>query len=100
MIWDFGIYENRSEFKNKIIDIAEAYSKGHIKINLEGLRAKGYWTLIRTFYQEKKNQWLIIKEKDNFSNSGEDLVKKYLTSAKTGRTMEEIAKLRNSPSNI
>jgi bifunctional non-homologous end joining protein LigD len=39
----------------------------------------------------KRAQWLLIKHRDEAAEPGTEVVEEYLTSAATGRTMEEIA---------
>ena len=73
MIWDEGIW------------IPIEIKENSIKFTLEGNRLKGNWSLVRM----KDNNWLIIKEKDAFSQKT-DGIKKYTTSIRTGRTMKEI----------
>lgn len=77
MLFDEGYYEPLNEFK-------EGLTKGIIKFKLIGKRLKGNWTLVKF----KENNWLLIKEKDEYINF--DNINKYNTSCKTGRTMKEI----------
>lgn len=60
------------------------FTKGPIKFKLKGERLTGSWTLIPF----KGDNWLLIKEKDEYVLS--DDINNYNTSIKTGRTMEEI----------
>jgi bifunctional non-homologous end joining protein LigD len=74
-------------------DAAEGYAKGNLKFRLEGERLKGRWALVQmkgTASGDGKN-WLLIKEKDDVKLRSLPTVEKYLTSVKTGRTMEQIA---------
>ena len=73
MLWDKGHYIINE------IDINK-----YIKFTLYGKRLKGNWTLIKF----KDNNWLLIKEKDEYVSDID--IKKYNTSVKTNRTMEEI----------
>ena len=77
MIWDEGNYEIKGNF-------AKDFKNGSLKFYLEGKRLKGWWTLVNF----KEDNWLLIKEKDEYQNL-ED-IKKYKTSVKTGRTMKQI----------
>jgi bifunctional non-homologous end joining protein LigD len=79
MIWDNGYYE-------PLENIKKTYPKGYLKFILKGKRLKGKWTLVKY----KENNWLLIKEKDNYSNY--DDINNYLTSIKSNKTMEEIIK--------
>ncbi|MDO4566564.1 MAG: DNA ligase D, partial [Oscillospiraceae bacterium] len=59
---------------------------------LEGSRLKGRWGLIRMDggENEGKNNWLLIKENDEFVKSSSG-ISRFKKSAGSGRTMEEIA---------
>ena len=63
-----------------------SFKKGIVKFKLDGQRLKGSWSLIHL----KENNWLLIKEKDQYANYTD--ISKYKTSVKTGRTMKEILK--------
>ena len=39
----------------------------------------------------RRPQWLLIKHRDEYADEGSDVVAEHMTSAVTGRTMEEIA---------
>ncbi len=82
MLFDFG-YWSLTEDEN--VD----FEKGPIKFILKGKRLKGTWSLIHM----DKNNWLIIKEKDEFVNKIN--IKDFNTSIKTGRTMDEISDIKN-----
>ena len=75
MIWDEGYW--------KPISSPVSFKKP-IKFLLHGKRLKGHWTLIPF----KEENWLLIKEKDE--ESFQD-IKKFTTSIRSGKTMEEIA---------
>ncbi len=77
MLFDVGTWE---PYKNKSVD----FKKGPVKFTLNGSRFKGKWALIKF----KDNNWLLIKEKDQFVSNTK--IEKYKTSIKTGRTMQEI----------
>ena len=75
MIWDEGYWEPIS---------SPVSFKKPIKFLLHGKRLKGHWTLIPF----KEENWLLIKEKDE--EPFQD-IKKFTTSIRSGKTMEEIA---------
>lgn len=77
MLFDRGYWK---PYKDSKID----FKKGPVKFTLEGERMKGSWALIHF----KKDNWLLIKEKDEYVNKNN--INRYKTSIKTGRTMEEI----------
>ncbi len=58
-IWDTGHFDNLSDDHGKPITLAQAYTKGHIKLFLHGRKLEGNYALIR-FNNNDKN-WLLIK---------------------------------------
>jgi bifunctional non-homologous end joining protein LigD len=90
-LWDRGTWEPRG-------DPHEGLKKGNLKFDLHGDRLQGGWALIRmndrTWKGPKtgKNNWLLIKEKDDYARPGEpDLLLAEETSVKSGKTLDEIA---------
>ena len=86
MMWDEGTYEVEGDRSP-----AEAIEKGELKVNLSGQKLKGGWVLVRTKWRGENKNWLLIKEKDDAATSRGDILKKEPNSARSGRTMEEIA---------
>lgn len=84
MLWDEGYWEPQ-------VDVAEGLSTGSLKFILKGRRLKGKWALVRMKPKEgeAKNNWLLLKEKDNYAKSA-DVIPEFTTSIRTGRTMTEI----------
>jgi bifunctional non-homologous end joining protein LigD len=89
-MWDLGTWHPQEP------DLAAAFRRGQIKMVLEGERLKGKWALIRLKSDRgkplKRNNWLLIKEKDAFAVDGEgDASMEIDASVVSGRTMAEIA---------
>jgi bifunctional non-homologous end joining protein LigD len=83
MVWDRGKYYVYGE------QPLESLRQGKLHLVLDGKKAKGEWTLVRIRSAEAKNQWLILKT----GSSSKPISKKLDDqSAKTGRTMKQIAK--------
>jgi bifunctional non-homologous end joining protein LigD len=84
MLWDEGVWEPQS-------DVDEGLAAGMLKFVLKGRRLKGKWALIRLKAKagEAENNWLFIKEKDEYIQSS-DGISAFDTSVRTGRTMPEI----------
>src|SRR6478672_8767916 len=87
MLWDRGTWAPVEGKSWKDID------KGHLHFTLEGERMNGEWILIRLKPRpgEKRENWLLRKVEDKFSETGDALVDRELTSVLTGRSMAEIA---------
>ena len=92
MIWDEGTWE-------PIGDPDEGLKKGDLKFRLHGKRLKGDWVLVRMKKDRtggKRENWLLIKKRDEYAGDGEEPTEEYDTSVKTGRTMDQIETGANS----
>lgn len=61
-IWDEGIFESAIS-----TDLSNQVNSGNLKIKFFGKKIKGEFALVRTNRGDKKNQWLLIKKKDESS---------------------------------
>jgi bifunctional non-homologous end joining protein LigD len=90
MLWDEGTWE-------PLEDPDEGFREGKLKFVVHGKRLQGGFALVRlrsdTGRKQGKENWLLIKEKDEFARPGEggDLIESQLTSVRSEREMEEIA---------
>lgn len=65
VIWDHGTYENVMARKEPPITMEETLRHGHVEVELHGRKLKGKFALIRTRFGGKKQNWLLIKMKDD-----------------------------------
>jgi bifunctional non-homologous end joining protein LigD len=88
MLWDRGTWTPEPG-KNPRKTIEE----GHLHFTLDGERMKGEWVMFRLKPRgrERGENWILKKVDDEHAGSPTGLIDTYLTSVKTGRTMEEIA---------
>ncbi len=87
MLWDRGTWEPKG-------DPHAGLEEGHLAFTLHGERLKGGWDLIRMRVDGKKENWLLIKEKDKYAlNNGQAqrFLEGELSTVSTHRSMEEIA---------
>lgn len=89
-LWDVGAWEPQEP------DLDAAWKKGQIKMVLHGERLTGKWALIRLKSDRgkpsKRDNWLLIKEKDEYAVEGEgDALAEIDASVTTGRSLAEIA---------
>lgn len=89
-LWDRGTWEPQED------DVADAFARGNVKMIVHGERLQGKWALIRMKTDRgkpaKRNNWLLIKEKDEFAVPGEgDANMEIDASIATGRSLAEIA---------
>ncbi len=89
MLWDTGTWTPQEP------DVEAQLKKGKLAFILHGKRLHGKWALVKLRKRspkDKGNNWLLIKELDDYMRrGGTPSVETELTSAKSGRTMDEIA---------
>jgi bifunctional non-homologous end joining protein LigD len=85
MLWDRGEWEPKEDPKKGL-------EKGELKFTLNGERLKGGWALIRMSDKgEKRENWLLIKEKDEHADEDTDPVEAWTESIETGRDLGAIS---------
>lgn len=83
MLWDEGTWEPSSNVDNGL-------EEGSLKFVLKGKRLKGKWALVKLKSNDDGENWLLIKDKDEYSLD-HDRIAEFDTSIKSGKTMDEIA---------
>ena len=73
-IWDTGTYAFVPDDKDDATTVTEAIEAGRLEVELDGGTLKGRFILIRTGERSGKNQWLLMKRRDEFalSSDGEE----------------------------
>lgn len=88
LLWDQGTW-------SPIGDPHKGYAKGHLEFELGGQKLAGRWHLVRMHGKprEKRENWLLIKGEDEFARmeTDVDILEERPESAKTGRSLEEVA---------
>jgi bifunctional non-homologous end joining protein LigD len=72
----------------------QAFAKGDLKFTLEGKRLHGSWVLVRMKQDRtggKRNNWLLIKHRDDYARDGHSAVLEEDRSIASGRSMADIA---------
>jgi bifunctional non-homologous end joining protein LigD len=87
MVWDHGTYYVFGEQPSRSL------REGKLHLVLDGKKAKGEWTLVRIRSDSQKNQWLLLKTGASVRPPSKKVKDQ---SAKTGRTMEQIARDRDA----
>src|SRR5436189_3338763 len=87
MVWDRGTYYVYGE------QPSQSLREGKLHLVLDGKKAKGEWTLVRIRSDSQKNQWLLLKTGSSARPPSKKLEDQ---SAKTGRTMKQIARDRDA----
>jgi bifunctional non-homologous end joining protein LigD len=86
MLWDRGTWE-------PVGDPHADLTEGKLKFHVHGERLNGGFMLVRMppRPKETRENWLLIKERDEFADDADPLLTEHTTSVTTGRSMEEIA---------
>lgn len=86
MLWDQGTWHPKG-------DPQEGLRKGALKFVLRGKRLNGGFALIRMRKKgDKRENWLLVKERDDEADEKHDPTKQWATSVVSGRSLDTIAK--------
>jgi bifunctional non-homologous end joining protein LigD len=90
LLWDRGTWHSQEG------EPLEAWRQGKLKLELQGEKLRGGWTLVRMSGPragDNHENWLLIKENDDTARPGSEdaLVREEVKSAASGQTIEEIA---------
>ncbi|QDZ11597.1 DNA ligase D [Devosia ginsengisoli] len=92
MLWDEGTWE-------PLADPRDALEDGDLKMRLHGHRMKGEWVLVHMKGRDSKRKsgpprenWLLIKHRDDYARDKETLTGRFTRSVSTGRDLDGIAK--------
>jgi bifunctional non-homologous end joining protein LigD len=92
MLWDKGTWEPEG-------DPHAMLKKGDLKFTLHGKRLKGSWVIVHMKGRDTQRRsgtprenWLLIKHRDDYAKTDIDVTEKFKTSVETGRDLEGIAK--------
>ncbi|HEX8364690.1 MAG TPA: DNA ligase D [Allosphingosinicella sp.] len=90
MMWDRGTWEPAPGK-----DPRKTLEQGHLHFTLHGERMQGEWVMFRLKPKPGERRgaenWMLKKVRDEYVGGSMGLTETYLTSIKTGRTMQEIA---------
>lgn len=101
MIWDTGTYTvEKAGERDQNTAARDEYERGDLKVDFHGKRIRGSYALVRTRGPMRGNAnrdkpaWLLIKHRDEDARAESelDLTREHVTSAVSGRSMDEIQK--------
>lgn len=89
MVWDRGTYTLYEDLPGETAQetFLRQYRKGSLKLEFQGQKVRGRFTLVK-IKKSAGDDWLLIKKRDEFASS-EDILEKDL-SVHSGRSMQEI----------
>src|ERR1700732_1811574 len=84
IVWDRGTYELEGH-----LDADAQLAQGELKFILHGKKVRGSFVLVELKNAKEKNEWLLIKHRDEFADPLWD-VEKHAQSVVSGRTLEDV----------
>jgi DNA ligase D-like protein (predicted 3'-phosphoesterase) len=87
IVWDAGLYRNlRDE------PVEEGLEDGHVTIWLQGHKLRGGYALTRTGVRGGKEQWLLVKKRDEGADARRNPVATQRESVLSGRTVDDVGR--------
>jgi DNA ligase D-like protein (predicted 3'-phosphoesterase) len=92
IIWDRGVYENRSVDKRGLaVSVSEAIELGSVKVYLHGQKISGGFALVRMGSKPgERESWLLVKERDAEADARRKPAKTRPKSVVSGRTLKQL----------
>jgi DNA ligase D-like protein (predicted 3'-phosphoesterase) len=98
IVWDRGVFQNISETrKGEAMELDEALEKGDVKIFLLGEKIKGAYALVRTGPAGNREQWLLIKKRDEGADARRKPTSTQPESVLRGRAIERVLEEEAEP---
>jgi DNA ligase D-like protein (predicted 3'-phosphoesterase) len=92
IVWDRGPYRNlRTNDDGDPLPVSEQIDGGHVEIWLEGKKLQGGYALVHSKLGGKRENWLLVKMKDEEADARRNPVSTQRESVLSGRTVDEIA---------
>lgn len=90
IVWDSGSIKNISEKDGHRLSLTEALKEGHVQVHIEGEKIFGAYSLIHAKVGDKEENWLLVKEDDEWSDARRNPVSTQPESILSGKTVEEL----------
>jgi bifunctional non-homologous end joining protein LigD len=84
IVWDRGTFRVRGDASFEAM-----LDKGSVKLEIAGEKLAGGFALVRTRFGGKKNNWLLIKEKDAHARPGSAVTEEQPRSVVSGRDVDD-----------
>ena len=92
IVWDAGPYKHLTGKGDEQIPIEKALAQGHAEVWLEGKKLRGGYALVHSKLGGKKENWLLVKMKDDGADARRKPARTEPRSVLSGRTIEEVTK--------
>lgn len=85
IVWDRGTFRAQGE-----AGFEQMLAQGAAKIEIAGEKLAGGFALVRTRFGGRKNNWLLIKERDGHARPGSDVTAEKPRSVLSGKDVDEL----------
>jgi DNA ligase D-like protein (predicted 3'-phosphoesterase) len=91
IVWDRGVFQNISETRRgEPLTLEQGLEKGDLKLFFLGEKIKGAYALVRTSPPGEREQWLLIKKRDEGADARRRPTSTQPESVLSGRTIEQL----------
>lgn len=92
IIWDRGVYENRSvDKRGREVSVSKAVELGSVKVYLHGQKISGGYGLVRMGSKPgERESWLLVKERDAEADARRNPARTQPESVVSGRTLKQV----------
>lgn len=91
IVWDHGVYRNVTGDPDRPTPMAQAIDEGKVEVVFEGARIRGGYAMIRMHRtDDEREDWLLIKLKDEHAGSLPEDLEDAPESVLTGRTVKDL----------
>jgi DNA ligase D-like protein (predicted 3'-phosphoesterase) len=92
IVWDAGPYRNLARDENgREISVPDAIERGRVEVWLEGRKLRGGYALVHSRLGGKRENWLLVKMKDEGADARRNPTSTEPESVLSGRTLAEVA---------
>lgn len=94
IVWDHGTYRNVTDDPDHPTPVTDAIEDGKVEVFFEGAKVRGHYVLIRMCRaDEEREDWLLIKLRDEYVGSLPEDLEDRPESVLTGRTVKDLKHL-------
>lgn len=90
IVWDAGVYENRTTHDDEPVPIADAIERGHLVVDVRGHKIAGRYALTHTRMGGDEDNWLMVKVDDEYADRRRKPTRTQLESVLSGRTNDDL----------
>ncbi len=92
IVWDAGPYRSlKTDDEGREVPVSRALEQGSVEVWLEGRKLRGGYALVHSRLGGKRQNWLLVKMKDEGADARRNPTHTEPRSVLSGRTLDEVA---------